>query len=248
VYYIIVVTVGCIVWFAILYAVIRAKTKYFATKEPCNGCGIYEGTNWGLIPDAGQVPTSTAVIVEYSAKMHVGLFIIIYIFQAFLTMALCCAELITDLSRDEVSWRKCSGRRSYMARPNAVLRAMLSWSAVALFILKAVLHWLFGKAMAYAYNWGIFLRTPQLLYLAIGSVLLATLVIVVALQRPKGNQPATYDHLQTLVDLVDDWHLLIFWGDKGLAGVPYASDTRHAGTSALPLCKIVTGAHYLGTA
>jgi hypothetical protein len=119
---------------------------------------------------------------------------------------------------------------------------------VALFILKAVLHWLFGKAMAYAYNWGIFLRTPQLLYLAIGSVLLATLVIVVALQRPKGNQPATYGHLQTLVDLVDDWHLPMFWGDKGLAGVPYASDTRHAGTSALPLGKIVTGAHYLGTA
>jgi hypothetical protein len=248
VYYIIVVTAGCVAWFIILYAVIRAKTKYFATEVPCNGCGIYEGSNWSLIPDQGNVPTSTAVIVEYNAKFHVGLFIIIYIFQAFLTMALCCAELITNLSRDEISWRKCSRRRSYMARPNAVLRAMLSWSAVALFILKAVLHWLFGKAMAYAYNWGIFLRTPQLLYLAIGSVLLATLVVFIALQRPKGNQPATYGHLQTLVDLVDDWHLMMFWGDKGLSGVSQTEEVRHAGTSAMPLGSIVAGAHYLGVA
>jgi hypothetical protein len=82
----------------------------------------------------------------------------------------------------------------------------------------------------------------------LGSVLLATLVIVVALQRPKGSQPATYGHLQTLVDLVDDWHLLMFWGDKGLAGIPGASDTRHAGTSALPLGNVVSGTHYLGTA
>lgn len=125
---------------------------------------------------------------------------------------------------------------------------MLSWSAVALFILKAVLHWLFGKAMAYSYNWGIFLRTPQLLYLAIGSVLLATLVVFIALQRPKGNQPATYGHLQTLVDLVDEWHLMMFWGDKGLSGMPETEEVRHAGTSAMPLGNIVAGAHYLGVA
>jgi len=248
VYYVVLVTVGCIVWFLVLYAVIKAKTKYFATEEPCNGCGTYEGPNWNLIPDAGQVPTSTSVIVEYSAKMHVGLFIIIYIFQAFLTMALCCAELVMNLSRDEVSWRKCNSRTPYMARPSAVLRAMLSWSAVALFILKAVLHWLFGKGMAYAYNWGIFLRTPQLLYLAFGSVLLATLVVVVAFQRPKGPQPATYGHLQTLVDLVDEWHLMMFWGDKGLSGISDVGDARHAGTSGLPLGDIVTEAHYLGKA
>ena len=102
--------------------------------------------------------------------------------------------------------------------------------------------------MAYSYNWGIFLRTPQLLYLTIGSVLLATLVIFVALQRPKGNQPATYGHLQTLVDLVDDWHLMMFWGDKGLSGMSQTEEVRHAGTSAMPLGSIVAGAHYLGVA
>jgi hypothetical protein len=48
--------------------------------------------------------------------------------------------------------------------------------------------------------------------------------------KPKGPQPATYGHIQTLADVVDDWTLnengRFWWGDKGcIEGV------RHAGMS-----------------
>lgn len=234
--------IGGIIWFAVLFSVIRNKTHRFG--QYCNDCGIYEGSNWNLIPDQGGTATSTAIIAEYTPNFFIGMFFLIYIFQAFLTMALYCAELITNLSRDEVTWRRCNTQTQYMARPNAILRAASSWAAVTLFVLKAVLHWLFGKAMTYAYNWGIFMRTPQLLYLSIGTMTLVAFVMYLALERPKGPQPSTYGHLQTIVDLVDDWHIMMFWGDKGLQ----SDGIRHAGTSDMPLGKILMDAYYSGSA
>ena len=243
-YFIWTLTVFSFVWFGVVQGTLVYKTKNPTDGQPCNDCNAYLGSNWNLLPDQGKTPTSAAVIVEFSSSFYPGLFVLVCVLQGFLTLALHCAELITNLSRDEWTWRQCYSTHPYTFRPNALFRAATSWVAVTLFIMKAVLHWLFGKGMTYAYNWGIFLRPPQLLYLSLGATILAAFTTFLSFYRPKGEQPATFGHVQTLVDLVDEWHLRLFWGDKGARG---EGEVRHAGTSIFPLKTIMRHAMYEGS-
>ena len=78
-------------------------------------------------------------------------------------------------------------------------------------------------------------------------VLAATLALLahfggrLANDRPKGPQPATYGHIQTLADLIDDWRETMYWGDKGdISGL----DIRHAGTLHRPLKPPQSGVKY----
>jgi hypothetical protein len=212
--------------------------------EPCNGCNAYLGSNWNLLPDHGEAPQSAAIIVEFRSSFYAGMFALVCAFQGFLTLALHCVELITTMNRDEKTWRQCYSTHYYKPRPNALLRAASSWIAVTLFSLKVVLHWLFGKGMSYAYNWGIFLRPPQLLYLSIGATVLAAFATFLSFQQPNGEQPATFGHVQTSIDLVDEWHLLLFWGDKGVR--EEGDEVRHAGTASHPLIMIMKDELYAG--
>ncbi|KUJ13037.1 uncharacterized protein LY89DRAFT_699562 [Mollisia scopiformis] len=232
-YFVWTLTVFSFVWFGVTQGTLAYKTKNPTNGQPCSGCNAYLGNNWNLIPDQGKSPTSAAVIVEFSSSFYAGIHTPLH-----------CAELITNLSRDEKTWRQCYSSRPYAPRPNALFRASTSWVAVTLFVLKAVLHWLFGKGMTYAYNWGIFLRPPQLLYLSFGASILTAFTTFLSFQRPNDEQPATFSHVQTLVDLVDEWHLQIFWGDKGAIG---EHEVRHAGTSAFPLNTIIRDAMYEGS-
>lgn len=50
---------------------------------------------------------------------------------------------------------------------------------------------------------------------------------------PSGPPPATFGHVQTLVDLVDELSLLMFWGDKGL--MEEGDEIKHAGTAGVTL-------------
>ena len=61
-------------------------------------------------------------------------------------------------------------------------------------------------------------------------------------KRPKGPQPATFGHVQTLVDLVDEWYLLMFWGDKGLR--EEGDEIRHAGTANVALEPVLLDSLY----
>lgn len=96
--------------------------------------------------------------------------------------------------------------------------------------------------MTYVYNLGIFLRPPQLLYLAVGMAVMAAFATFLCFTAPRGLQPATFGHVQTLVDLVDEWSLLMFWGDKGLRDE--GNEIRHAGTANIPLALILIDALY----
>ena len=242
IYYIWILTAMSYVWFGVTQAALMLKSNH--PTVPCNGCNAYLGSNWNLLPDHGEAPQSAAIIVEFRSSFYAGMFALVCVFQGFLTLALHCVELITTMNRDEKTWRQCYSTHYYKPRPNALLRAASSWIAVTLFSLKVVLHWLFGKGMSYAYNWGIFLRPPQLLYLSIGATILAAFATFLSFQQPNGEQPATFGHVQTLVDLVDEWHLLLFWGDKGVR--EEGDEVRHAGTASHPLITIMKDGLYAG--
>ncbi|KAJ5232558.1 hypothetical protein N7468_005514 [Penicillium chermesinum] len=65
------------------------------------------------------------------------------------------------------------------------------------------------------------------------AIVVASLGTYLALKRPRGCQPATLGHLQTIVDLIDDWATdqsgRMWWGDKPVAQLE-DNQARHAGT------------------
>ncbi|RDA87164.1 hypothetical protein CP532_4292 [Ophiocordyceps camponoti-leonardi (nom. inval.)] len=175
------------------------------------------------------------------------------------TIGLHCAELLVNVSRDETSWRQASiatDRNGSGTRltVHPLLAVLSSWEAIVLFLAKAVLHWTMGQAVLASishgegppdgHEWrpiGIQLEMiyPRLFVYALLAMALAAFATYLALRRPRGYQPATMGHLQTIADLVDDWRTddqgRMWWGDKtrcvGADDDDEDVPLRHAGTS-----------------
>jgi hypothetical protein len=149
--------------------------------------------------------------------------------------------------------------------------AFISWQNAVLVSSKAFLHWCFGQAFRLAYfpqdvqvsqdppqyltntqTWTysgdiqIGFRSGPLITYGVSATLLAAFITYLAWSKPKGPQPATWGHVQTLADLIDSWDVdengRFWWGDKG------ANDdgSRFAGTSKDPedLGQIIMDAPY----
>lgn len=152
-------------------------------------------------------------------------FALVCLLQTVMTVGLHSAELLVNIIRDEKTWRRAGGRpgafKSSLGLPrkpvNALYALFTSVPAMALFLYKPVLHWIFGLAVSAYFSVGLVMRPPQIFYLSIGAVLLASFVSALAFWQPKGPQPATFGNLQTLVDLIDEWPEEgenMFWGRK----------------------------------
>jgi hypothetical protein len=150
-------------------------------------------------------------------------------FQAVLTLALHCAELLVNMSRDESIWRQATGPKGTDSNYNSIIAACTSWQTVSLFVFKAAVHWLFGLSVNVSYFLGINMYPSQIFYLTASALVVALLATYWSIRRPAGPQPAAYGHLQTLSDLIDDWHHCMYWGQKA-AGVP-GYTPAYAGTS-----------------
>ncbi|KAL9078856.1 MAG: hypothetical protein Q9157_002226 [Trypethelium eluteriae] len=120
------------------------------------------------------------------------------------TLSLHAAELVMHVYVDEQIWRKAStlSGLTYMQTPiGNIVGFFGTWQTLFLFILNPVTHWLFGVAV-FETKGTMYMSWEGLLYLAIPLALLAVVVTCVAVQKPRGPQPAAYGHLQTLVDLI----------------------------------------------
>lgn len=130
-------------------------------------------------------------------------------------MTLHWAELIVNVVRDETTWRRtANGGRS---RSNAPVTMLRSFPALILFALKLILHWLYSLSIGIYFSLGLNMRPPQILYLSIGAFVLALFTTICVFWKPAGPQPANFGHLQTLVDLVDEWPKekeTLYWGHK----------------------------------
>jgi hypothetical protein len=73
-------------------------------------------------------------------------------------------------------------------------------------------------------------------YLTVLWSLFIAFLMQVSYTRPKGYLPASYGHLQTMGDVVDEWSPKMYWGDKG--ELLESQDVRHAGTRDLPLPRV----------
>lgn len=195
-------------------------------------------------------PTVTIMWQQGKANRFAAAFyclLLVSVFQGILTLALHCIELLVNLSRDEATWRATSSKRGAAASYNSIVAACRSWETICLFLFKAAINWLNGLSLSlwqsgwnYRAEISVILRPVQILYLTLCTAILALLATFICFRRPQGPQPATYGHLQTLADLVDEWSPHMYWGHK------FASDICHAGTSVKPLQGVRMDRQYSG--
>lgn len=229
--------------------------------------------DWSIIPNYVDttpylaVPTSIGHEYFTFGPWLLCKYLFTCVFVAGFTLTLHVCELIVQTSRDESLWRQTASRHGLrFKRQDAIPIALCSWQTVLLFVFKTVVHWMFS--LAFGIHWeGVELRLPQVCYTAVILFVLALLATGLALYKPRGPQPATFGHLQTLVDLIDVWpcrvsgavvegddvqtrvmtpllevmdQRALYWGDKGEDGEGF----RRAGTSFAPLPPIVRNALY----
>ena len=244
-----------VAWFvSLLIAIEVISRKCKEAGDHCNYVdyyqNVYAGSSWSLLPDTGGL-TSVAKIStldDAGGQSHTGLpqaagftivFLLIMGFQSVITMGLHCADLLVNMSRDEDTWRTAYSTSGYTSQM-ALITALRSWKSVFLFALKPLVHWFFGLGMTFYLGWGIFMRPPQTLYTSLTVLALAFFSTYLCFERPKGPQPATFGHLQTLVDLIDDWSEPMHWGHKG----GYSDGIFHAGTARTILDPILIQGQY----
>ncbi|CAI6337792.1 unnamed protein product [Periconia digitata] len=176
--------------------------------------------------------------------------------QGVQTLGLHCAELIVNVTRDEKIWRKTNAHPNHhkvlrklidnstdgqSIGRTALTTALHSWEYAILFCFKTALPWIMGQAFSLQVstydNDGppimvqFAMLYPRLVIYTILAFVLALFITYLAFRRPQGPQPATWGHIQTLADLIDDWSLdgnrCFWWGDKGVND----DKIRHAGAS-----------------
>lgn len=156
------------------------------------------------------------------------------VMQSILVLSLHCAELLVNANRDEDSWRAATSSSGANLSPGALSSAVSSWKWLILFVVKPVAQWLFGaNGVQFIVEGSIMVQFNCVPLFVLAGVALMTVAFGEYLlrRRPRGPQPAAFGHLQTLVDLVDDWGRgkdgQLFWGSKG----NIHTELGHAGTS-----------------
>ncbi|KIM77824.1 hypothetical protein PILCRDRAFT_11719 [Piloderma croceum F 1598] len=193
--------------------------------------------SWSPLPN-----TNTSLLVVASSFQTS--IVVMAALQGPLTMALHCCELLVNLLRDEAAWRKAVEKLGAPWSKNPLLSALMNKQSVGLFVVKSVLYWMFGLSLGYGAEGlsdnALFMRPVQILYLSAALLLLAAGYTFMVTRQPSGCQPATYGHLQTLANLIDDWSPLMWWGHKG------GGQICHAGTSDHPLPHVNMNTLYAG--
>ncbi|KAH8657079.1 hypothetical protein BGZ60DRAFT_434732 [Tricladium varicosporioides] len=221
------------------------------------------GNSWQFVPlftgmqirkdncPAARCTDGTSVLnVGWTANSgmlgNVGSIFLIASFQACLTLALHCAELLVNLSRDEAILRMATTPKGTDPRYNSILAAFSSWQTITLFLFKAAVHWLFGLAINNDFTLGVNMYPPQIFYFTGFALAVALFSTYVSLRRPAGSMPASFGHLQTMADLIDDWDDRMFWGHK--AGDGRNGSACFAGTGPKKLPDVLLDKWYGGTA
>ncbi|QDS71948.1 hypothetical protein FKW77_000927 [Venturia effusa] len=147
-------------------------------------------------------------------------------------LGLHCAEVLTEMARDEAIWRRATTIGASL-KLGSTKSTALSWQCWILFIFKCIVPWIFGYALDTTLS--IIMNLLPILTIAALLLLLALLAEFLVCHRPRGSQPATFGNVEALVSLIDDWQDgKIFWGDKGAV----TETIRKAGTSGQRLADL----------
>ncbi|KAK9236298.1 hypothetical protein V1525DRAFT_407388 [Lipomyces kononenkoae] len=229
---------GLLTWFIITAVVIKKDTDNGTSKSydwtffpnentPSLTIKSFNSTESSIPPMATLETNNSSVLISIMLAASV---------QLFITIGTHFAESQVLLCRDEDIWRKATTEDGCAQKYNSLLAPFTNPCSFVLLLLKISLHWIYGLAIYYDYT-TLRMNLPQLLYLTLFWLALTFMTTYLSLRRPKGKLPATYGHLQTLVDIVDewDWSSNIFWGHKGHIVEDTGQMFYHAGTKNVEL-------------
>lgn len=109
------------------------------------------------------------------------------------------------------------------------MNMLSSWQTLGLLAFKPLVNFLFGQGGQVSPNLGVDFECMWIFLMSLALIPVAGFITFIATRRPVGPQPAAYGHMQTTVNLVDEWSTTMYWGHKAV-GSP-----AHAGTSSRPL-------------
>lgn len=203
--------------------------------------GKISGNDIYCFPD--ELDSAGDFVPRYWSEGAIVQVLLVAATQTIVTLAMLAAELLVNLQRDETVWRRAASQKGCrLASYNSTAEVIKSPFALFLFGAKAFIHWYFGQAIIPTYDavncWKtgwfatgkpyIRFELAQLIYLTVLMLVLTLVFTWLSFRRPYGPQPATYGHLQTLADLIDEWHPTLYWGDKTANAINYAGTSGHA--------------------
>jgi hypothetical protein len=217
---------------------------------------------WQQVGGKPRMSTSTTTLVDL---------LLIFTMQAYLTLAMHCVEVLVNSVRDQEAWEQAAkdvakqkaAPKGAMLNPSILASSLGSWPNLFLLACKSAAHWLFNRALltvlffvagtdsAGNNQWQdhetqIIIFAMPTFFLAGLTAVLVALAWYLAFRVPRSFQPSTYGHVETLLDLIDDWGQgdQLFWGDKGLVRDGLARKAGTAGDAGL-LGPIRADAQYI---
>ncbi|THU98981.1 hypothetical protein K435DRAFT_856085 [Dendrothele bispora CBS 962.96] len=183
----------------------------------------------GIAPTVGLV-WSLAILVGFQGGI--------------VTTALTCAQTIVDLACDQRMWMEILEGSD--PNPHVLKKFSVSSYSYIIEIADPVYHWMFGLAISINANKGVQIRPVPIFWISVVGVLGVAFVTWELKHNParKILLPATFGHLQTMVDLIDEWHDEMYWGDKSEAGFGHAGTSENQNS----VKKIDTSKEYGGQA
>ncbi|THU79289.1 hypothetical protein K435DRAFT_698128, partial [Dendrothele bispora CBS 962.96] len=154
-----------------------------------------------------------------------GLAILVGFQGGIVTTALTCAQTILDLACDQQMWMEIEKKGSD-SKPHIFKKYVVCWHSYVIQVADPLYHWMFGLAVNISANKGLQVRPVPIFWVSAVGVLGAAFITWQLKIKINTYLPATFGHLQTMVDLIDEWDEKIYWGDKSIG-----YKQGHAGTS-----------------
>jgi hypothetical protein len=126
---------GCAVWCCIV-EIVWTK-QYSKTLGPTVN-------SWSIFPNGNTKALAWIYFVDpdhgYPISAWVVVFIVFTLIQGGMTLGLHCSEVIANVVRDEVIWRRAASETGTTPTTNPILAEFMNWPSVGLLIAKPVLR------------------------------------------------------------------------------------------------------------
>ncbi|THU98979.1 hypothetical protein K435DRAFT_856083 [Dendrothele bispora CBS 962.96] len=217
-------------WGILMFSVVESgspgtfrRKGWLPIAEPANSTSS-TGTNvftlgWnGVAPSFGLL-WGIAVIVGFQGGI--------------ITTAMTCAQTILDLVCDQRLWREIYDVNGSDPKPHMFKKFVVCWHSYLIHLADPFFHWGFGLAVGISADKGLQILPVPIFWVSVAGVAGAIYMTCYLKMKIKTSLPATFGHLQTMVDLIDEWHEKMYWGDKSIG-----YQQGHAGTSGSPYCVV----------
>ena len=100
--------------------------------------------SWSLFPNDHTITIVWFDVVDpdhgYSASSWLFMLFIFIVIQGSMTLGLHCSEVIANVLRDEVIWRRATSEMGTQPTTNPILAVFVNWPSVGLLVAKPVLR------------------------------------------------------------------------------------------------------------